>query len=450
MLKRAMDCLVLAAIWMTTPTAVSPQEPFRPVQGSGLSDRLTNAVKQADLESPGKSFWTAYNFDIKNGVAVGISPPSAFQGKAARLAGTQVLYGTLNGVPVSSRVALFSLHPARSESVTRSAIYNLDEKQRPSDNYPVYWLGHANKDEAFNDALRLAESGQSTDVRAPATLALSLQEDLRVNETLKGLVSKTTDAEVRAIGIASLGQVKTNSEFLADVARQDSSTQAQIEAIQAIARNKSGDTFARLRSVYRPDLQPSVKMALINAIANQRDKGGDKDAAAAFLLDLEQHDPAPEIRQHAIYTLGNFGSSSTIDELMRRFQAETDESSRNQIIYALAQMKNQESLEKLFEIARDNDDPRLRRHARFWIQDRIRQRVTKAEWNASDGKPSEHFEAEAERIIKEQSSSEAVSTLMQIAKTNPNLRVRMNAINFLFKLDDPRVVEFYHELLSTN
>lgn len=443
MLKRTIDCLVMAAIWMTTPTVVSPQEPFRTVQGSGLSDRLTNAVKQADLESPGKSFWTAYNFDVRNGVAVGISPTPEFEGKAARLAGTQVLYGTLNGVPASSRVALFSLHPARSESVTRSAVYNLDKQQRPSDNYPVYWLGHANKDEALNYALRLAETGQSTDVRAPATLALALQEDLRVSETLKSLVSKTTDTEVRSIGLAALGQLKTSAEFLSDVARKDSKTQTQIEAIQAIAQNKTGDTFARLRSIYRPDLQPNVKMALINAIANQRDK----DAVAAFLLDLEKHDPSPEIRQHAIYTLGRFGSSSTVDELMRRFYAAQDESSRNQIIYALAQMKNQQSLDKLFEIARQNDNPNLRRHARFWIQDRIRQRVSKEEWNASDGKPSEHFEAEAERIIKEQSSSDAVTTLMQIAKTNPNLRVRMNAINFLFKLDDQRVVDFYHELL---
>src|SRR5262245_50003376 len=103
MVKRALDYLVLAAIWMMTLTAATQQEPFRPVQGSSLSDRLANAVKQADIDSPGKSFWTAYSFDIRSGVALGIDPAPAFQGKSVRLAGTQVLYGTLDGAPVSSR-----------------------------------------------------------------------------------------------------------------------------------------------------------------------------------------------------------------------------------------------------------------------------------------------------------------------------------------------------------
>ena len=364
MLKRALDYVVLAAIWMMTPTVASPQEPFRPVPGSGLSDRLANAVKQADSEAPGKSFWTAYSFDIRNGVAVGIGRPPAFEGKVELLGGAEVFYGTMNGVPVTSRVALFSLHPARSESVTRVAIYNLDKQQRPADNYPVYWLGHATKEEALNDAGRLAESGKSTDVRAPATLAVALQDDPSVSETLKNLVSKSTDAEVRSIAIASLGQLKTDIDFLSDLASQDSRDQTQIQAIQSIGRDKNGDVFARLRNVYRPDLQPKVKMALINAMADLRDK----DAVASFLLAVEQNDPSSEIKQHTIYVLRRFDSNSTIDEMMRLFRAETDESFKNQILYAFSQMNNPRAMEKLFEAARQSDNPRVRQQARFLIQ----------------------------------------------------------------------------------
>ena len=133
---------------------------------------------------------------------------------------------------------------------------------------------------------------------------------------------------------------------------------------------------------------------------------------------------------------------------MRLFLAERDENFKNQIIYALSQMKNPHSVEKLFEIARQNEAPRIRRQARYRIHDRIRKPLHKEERKATDRRTEDQFEAEAERIIRERSMAEAVTMLIEIAKTNPNLRTRMMAVFYLSKLDDPRVVDFYSELLS--
>jgi len=448
MLNIAVDYLI-QAIWVTMLATQSPvqQEPFRRIEGSSLADRIAKTVKQAGTDSPGKSFWTAYTFDVRNGVAVridGFHNPE-FQGKVESFAGTEVFYGTLNGVPASSHnVAMFALHPAGSEFVTRIEICNLDRQQRPADSNPVYFLGHAGKDESLADVRRLAESGQSQEVRARATLAIALHDDSRVSETLKNLVSKTTDSEVRSISIAWLGQLKADTDFLSKLANQESSAETQIQTIQAIARDKNGDTFPRLRSFYRPDLKPAVKMALIDAIANARDR----DSVAQFLLELEQNDPSPEIKQHAIYTLRNFDSNATIEELMKRFNAEQDENFKNQIIYSLSQMRNPLIVDKLFEIARENDNPRIRRQARYWIHDRIRQRTMKEERKATDRKAEDEFEAKAERIMKERPPAEAVTIFTDIAKTDANLRTRMMAVFYLSKLDDPRVVDFYNELLS--
>lgn len=445
MLKRAIDYLVLAAVWMTMPTATTSQEPFRPVGGAGLSERLARAVKQAGTDSPGKSFWTAYTFDVRNGVAVNIGNTPAFQGKVEALAGTELFYGTMNGAPATSQnVAFFSLHPAGSDAVTRVEIYNLDKEQRPADNYPVYWLGHATKEESLDDAGRLAESGLSSDVRSRATLAVALQDDPKVSEILKNLVSNSSDSQVRSIGIAGLGQLKTDNDFLAALANKNSSAETQIQTIQAIARDKTGDTFTRLRNLYRADMDRKVKMALIDAVANAREK----DSVALFLLELEQNDPSPGLKGHAIFTLRRFDSNATIDELMRRFRTEQDENFKNQILFAFSQMENPLSLDKLFEAARQDDNARVRRQARFLIQDRIRKRVAKDERKVKDRKAEDQFEAEAERIIKKQSPSEAVTTLTEIAKTSPNPNIRMTAIFYLSKLDDPRVVDFYNELIS--
>ena len=62
----------------------------------------------------------------------------------------------------------------------------------------------------------------------------------RVNETLKNLARKSTDSEVRAIGIAWLGQLKTEGEFLAELGRQASGPEIRIQTIKAIGRDKNG------------------------------------------------------------------------------------------------------------------------------------------------------------------------------------------------------------------
>lgn len=446
MLRTAMDFVMQAVIWMAIPAVASTmqQEPFRPVEGSSLSERLATAVRQSKADSAGKSFWTAYTFDVRSGFAVDIGLTPAFQGRVEAFGGTEVFFGTLNGTPANTRnLAIFTLHAPGSESVTRLQIWNLD-KQRPSDGNPVYWLGRATKDESLNDLRRLAESGRSGEIRARATLAVALHDDPRVGEMLKNLVLSSTDAEVRAISISWLGQTKSADDFLADLGRKASETETRVATINAIARNKNGDTFATLRSFYHPDLDPKVKMALIDAIAN----ASDKDAVALFLLDLEEHDPVPAIKQHVIYTLRRFDGTSTINELMRLFQAERDESFKNQILYALSQMPNPLAVEKLFEVARQNDNPRIRRQARYLIHDRIRQRVAKEERKATVRSLEDEFEATAERILCDRSPSEAVTMFTETAKTNPNLRVRMMAVFYLSKIDDPRVLDFYSQLLS--
>jgi HEAT repeat protein len=135
--------------------------------------------------------------------------------------------------------------------------------------------------------------------------------------------------------------------------------------------------------------------------------------------------------------------------MMRRFQTEPDESFKNQILYAFSQMNNPRAMEKLFEAARQSDNPRVRREARFLIQQTINGRLARElPKGAGGGKEEEQFDDQAERIMKEQSPEKAVTTFTQIAKTNPNLRIRLRAIFYLIKLDDPRVLDFYSELLS--
>jgi len=343
MLNIAMDYLIQAICMTIFAAPSSMQEPFRPIDGSHLSDRMVKAVRQAGTEHPGKSFWTAYTFDVRNGVAVridGVNTP-AFQGKVDSFADTEVCFGTINGVPASTRnLAIFALHPAGSESVTRLEIVNLDKQQRPSDSNPVYWLGHAGKDESLNDVRTLAESGESSEVRARATLAVALQDDARASETLKNLFSKTKDAEVRSISIAWLGQLDTDSEFLLNLARQDSGTETQIQAINAIARVNTPETLVRLRSLYQPKLIPSVKTALINAIAKAND-------------------------------------DASVDELMRLFQAERDDRFKTHIIYVFSMMKNPRALDKLNEIERQDNNPQIRKYARDRIDEKTRRQAEK-------------------------------------------------------------------------
>lgn len=199
MLTKILSFLLLLGLGTLATAGVEGQTSgFRPVEGSGLRQRMEAAVRRARADSPGSRFWTAYKFEARPGVAVD-TELMQFKGQIENFAGVQLFIGNNMGRPVEARnLAVFMLHDAGESSVTRVEIYNLD-RPRDYDGYPVYWLGQPANKESLDYLRGLAESNRPDEVAGRAAVAIALHDDPAVREVLLGLVRNSSSATVRSI-----------------------------------------------------------------------------------------------------------------------------------------------------------------------------------------------------------------------------------------------------------
>lgn len=445
MLKQALEYLILMGIGMTIPSTPPPAgERPRAVKGSSLSERLDRAVGQSGTDAPRTPFWTAYTFDARLGVALDPVLAQEFDGRIEGFAGTEVFFGTFGGAPAVTRnVAIFARHKRQSKTVERVEIRNLDKERRP-DGLPVYWLGRASGEDSLSYLRQLVESGLSGEIGVRGALAIAAHDDPRVGETLKNFARESPDERVRDAAVDLLGQVGAEREFLADLVRHAAHTRTRVRAVRSLGLGRDHDTLVTLQGLFQSDPVRQVKTALLDALASN----DEREAVAVFLLGIAGADPDPAVRQHAVYTLRNFGSDATVEELMRIYHAAPGESPKQQVLYTFSRMRSRRALEKLFEVARGSDNPRLRIQARHFLNEKVGKRFAGARGEGGDTDASKAFAKEAERILSERPKGEAVTLLINTAKTHPDAKVRATASRLLSRIDDPLVLDFFRELLS--
>src|ERR1043165_8978155 len=133
---------------LKTQSTSSTVQSLTAVEGPDLMAKLEAA--QARGRTKATSYWSAYTFDVRPGVA--IDPAiREFHGSMNTIGDTTIFVGTTpDGMPVETRsLAIFLLRDPGANQITRMEIYNLERKREYS-GYPVYWLGRANNEESLN------------------------------------------------------------------------------------------------------------------------------------------------------------------------------------------------------------------------------------------------------------------------------------------------------------
>ena len=480
---------------------------FTQVEGADLNARLEAARQRA--RSASTPYWSAYAFDVRPGVAVDPTIHE-FHGSMNTIGDTSVFIGTTaSGITVETRnLAVFLLRSPANNQVTRMEIYNLERKREYS-GYPVYWLGRAANEESLNYLRPLAESAPENLLAERATLGIALHDDARVPALLKNFVRASTNRRVRSSSVYWLGQIGGEQAFLADIVRNVSEDlKLRQQAAHAIGESRDRNALATLQSLYDSVQEREVRRSIVRA-AGEND---DHDAALAFLLRVAKSDPDRDSRRTAVRVLGEFNRDSVIDELMKIYATDTDVDVKRAVLNALSESKSPRAQARLLELARTDPNPELRRNAihrlgergeaaiddlfklydaeratdvrRTILQslseikstrvedklfavartdenidlrrnairllgERAGQRSLKflsdtAESNTADAA----VQIQAVRAISERPADEAVPILIRIAKTHANPNVRKQAIRLLGESGDPRAVEFFREVLT--
>ena len=195
----------------------------------------------------------------------------------------------------------------------------------------VFWLSQVSTPRAVAALDSIAQRSTDPGLQEKAVFALSQQSDPRAAQALRAIAErKDVPREIRSNAIFWLGQSKSG-----------------------------GGEY--LRGLYTRLEDDELKDKVIFGIA-QSGKPEDR----RWLLEVAQ-DPkqSVEVRKKAIFWSGQGGTSA--EELGRLYSTLQERELKEQVIFALSQVKGPGAVDQMIEIARKDKDPDMRKKAVFWL-----------------------------------------------------------------------------------
>lgn len=353
---------VLFTVFISTATSAQ-RERFINVDGPDLKTKIESAIRMARASSTQTSFWVAYGFDVRPGVAVDYSYQDG-QG-TSYVTGNSVTIWDGSGKMIETRnLGVFLLHDSDGRMISRVEVYNLD-RQREYSRYPVYWLGRAGNQESLALLKNLALSNETKRVAQTATMAIGLHDDPQVGALLKEIVRNSSNTDARSSAVFWLGQVPGEQAFLIDLVRSErEATEVRKQAAFAIGAGKDDTALAALQSLYPAVTAREVKKQIIFASSINKNS----DAAVDFLVKVASDDPDREMKKQALFWLGQKAGKRALEVLGKTVEsADAETEVQKQAVFAISQRSRDEAVPALIKIARTHPKAEVRKQAIFWL-----------------------------------------------------------------------------------
>jgi hypothetical protein len=360
----AIITFILALTSFCAPAAQAQRERFITVEGTDLRAKLETAKGMGRSASPQTRFWAAYSFDVRPGVAVD-PEVGEFRGSMSSYGDMTVFVGKSKGVNVETRnLGIFMLYEPGASAVSRVEVYNLDRK-REYGTYPVYWLGRGGNEESLNLLRGLAESSQPEKVVENATVAIALHDDPRVPDVLKGLVRNSRNQEVRRTAVHWLGFTGVETNFLADLIRNESEDEdVRRAAGHALGVSSDPASINALITLYATISNREVKRNLIHSISIN----SNQDAAVDFLIKQARTETDSENRNQALFWLGHKAGEKSLGVLKDVVEKEdADTEVQKHAVFVISRRPAEEAVPLLIKIARTHQKAEVRKQAIFWL-----------------------------------------------------------------------------------
>jgi hypothetical protein len=168
---------------------------------------------------------------------------------------------------------------------------------------------------------------------------------------------------------------------------------------------------------------------------------------APRLLQLAGSAQAPvAVREKAVFWAAESGATAA--QLSSLYARAGDAKIRDQILFAYSRIHDPSGARELLRVARGDDAMELRKKAVFWLGQRAGEEITR-DLGDLVGSESEDEQVREQAVFAlSQRRGEGVPALIQIARTNPDPRLRKRAIFWLSQSNDPRAVDLFETILT--
>ncbi len=145
--------------------------------------------------------------------------------------------------------------------------------------------------------------------------------------------------------------------LLVDIVKKDSDPNVRQEALQGIYRMRSEAASNALVSLYDSISDPKSKGEIIAYLLRRE---GDNSKAISKLTQIAKTETNEELRNRAIRYLGNVKGDEGATNLIQIYDASQDAKTKQYLIRSLAYNKSPKAIEKLKQIAKNDNDPQIR------------------------------------------------------------------------------------------
>jgi len=189
-----------------------------------------------------------------------------------------------------------------------------------------------------------------------------------------------------------------------------------------------------------------VKEDLLTALGIHKDSKIPID----FLTSIVKSDENDDIRENAIFWLGEHNNESSIDFILKTANNDHSSDVREKAVFALYLMDSDKAETALIDLAKNSKNKNLRKKAIFWLgQKAVEKSANVLEEIIEDDNDTE-IKEQAVFALSQLDDNEGIPALIEIAKNHLNIEVRKKAIFWLGESGDERALELIISLIQNN
>ncbi len=305
-------------------------------------------------------------------------------------------------------------------------------------------LGQYNGPKTTPYLIDLARGQYDVKLRRNAIFWLGQSKDDKVSDVLEELVTKSTDTEIAKAALFALSQRRdTRSRtFLYGIASGGQYKLLQNDAILRLGMWGDESAVEDLVKIYEASSELEIKKRVIQSLSQQSNP-----RARTKLLEIARSNGNDELRLQAVRFLSFRSDDGSLDELLKIYDNEKNVSVRKQILIGLAQNSSPKVTEKIRDVALNEKDTSVRLQAIFWLGQRGADNMNEL-IKLYDADSNEQVKSQIISSLSQSKSKAALQKLMQIAKNDASVNLRKRALMYIGQSRDPEATKFIEEILK--
>ncbi|HEX6747453.1 MAG TPA: HEAT repeat domain-containing protein [Longimicrobium sp.] len=232
--------------------------------------------------------------------------------------------------------------------------------------------------------------------------------------------------------------------ILLNVARTDPSPEVRGQAVFWLGQSGGDRAVDAIMEILRSSNDPEVQEKAIFALSQTN-----SPRAAGILRGYAENESAPaNLREKAIFWLGQHNSPQNAEYLRTLFGRLRNDELKSKVLFSLSQMRGQGNERWILNVALDERQPvEVRKQALFWAG---QSGVSLGEITALYDRIREpQLREQIIFVLSQRHESAALDKLIDIARRDPDRRMRQKALFWLGQSRDPRAARVLTEIIGS-